>query len=346
MLPHLKEMSIIGHGTALAVWFICAVMGVLLAPHSVAGGPAPAAFVAPGLNVALGKPYTLDPQPNYLTEPGDREQLTDGEYQGEKGTLWVQPGCVGWAHHQLVTATIDLGEIVPIAGLSFGTAGGAAGVGWPWAIVILVSDDGQDFHYVGELRSLSAGFGVPAPAGYQDHRFATDELSTHGRFVRLGIVAGTCHSIIRYIFCDEIEVYQGPNEMLNVPVDGPIITDLRAFVSQYVRIAFDIAETRAVIATAGIEDDLRQRLNNEIAVIEKANQAFAYDVRANAFGPMIARYIRSLTITLSCLASSPNCAEQKASRLCSCGTTIVGSGSAYGTCPPVRPEEVRPYRSG
>jgi hypothetical protein len=41
------------------------------------------AFGAPGMeNLALRKPYTLEPSPNYAhcTDPGDATQLTDGQY--------------------------------------------------------------------------------------------------------------------------------------------------------------------------------------------------------------------------------------------------------------------------
>ncbi|MCL5097056.1 MAG: hypothetical protein M1608_05920, partial [Candidatus Omnitrophica bacterium] len=51
----------------------------------------------PPVNLALGKPYTLEPAPNYpyCTDPGDRTQLTDGQYV--KGYFWTQKGTVGWS---------------------------------------------------------------------------------------------------------------------------------------------------------------------------------------------------------------------------------------------------------
>ena len=270
-------MTILNPGTPLAVWLICIVMGVLLASSNAAGGPASAAFVPPGPNLALGKPYVLAPEPNDSSEPGDREQLTDGEYASQPGqSLWGQPGCVGWRLTSRVTITIDLGEIVPITGLSFSTAAGTAGVAWPWVIVVLVSDEGQDFHYVGELCSLAAKVEVPAPAGYQEHRFATDQLRAHGRFLRLGIVA-----LGHFLFCDEIEIYRGPDEMLQLPLDGPTITDLSTFISQHSvrrRIAVDIDDTEEAIAAAAIEPEVRQRFNEQIAAIARANEAVPDDL--------------------------------------------------------------------
>jgi len=41
-------------------------------------------------NLALGKPYTFHPRPNYphCTDPGDKTQLTDG--QVTSGYFWTQ----------------------------------------------------------------------------------------------------------------------------------------------------------------------------------------------------------------------------------------------------------------
>ncbi len=278
---------------------VCTI-GLLSAAIALPSTAGAEAFSPPGPNVALHRSYTLDPRPNYqyCTDAGDATQLTDGQYASQPGSLWVQPGCVGWQRPSLgphlVTITLDMGEIVSIAGLSFSTAAGSAGVGWPAAILILVSDDGANFHYVGELCSLSAKFGVPAPEGYQEHRFCTDRLRTHGRFVRLGVaVSGP------YLFCDEIEVYRGPDEMLALPLEGPIIADLGAFVSQHrtalsIRnwIATDVVYIRQAIVAAAVGADVRQWLNEKIAAIQKANEACPNDPPADyrAIYPLTANH--------------------------------------------------------
>ncbi len=147
-------------------------------------------------------------------------------------------------------------------------------MGWPSVMLILVSDDGESFHYVGELRSLSAKFGMPEAFGLQEHRFRTDDLSTHGRFLRLAVVAGGS-----YLFCDEIEVYAGTQEMLGVEEDGLIVTDLGAFLAEHQtgiamqsRIALDIARVRAAVAVADLEADRREELNQQISALQSANE--------------------------------------------------------------------------
>ncbi len=163
---------------------------------------------APGPNIALGKPYTLNPRPaySYSTDAGDATQLTDGVYS--VGYFWVQPSTVGW-NRANPDITIDLGSIEPITGMSFNTAAGVAGVGWPAAIIIMVSDDGVLWHQAGELVSMSAKHSVPAREGYSVYRYWTGDMRTHGRFVKVMVAQGTS-----YVFCDEIEVYRGDDALL------------------------------------------------------------------------------------------------------------------------------------
>ncbi len=90
-------------------------------------------------NIALHRPYTLSPAPNYrhCTDPDDRIQLTDGRYT--QGYFWTQRSTVGWQNVSPVFIVVDLGRIAPIAGASFNTAAGVAGVQFPTAIWVLVS---------------------------------------------------------------------------------------------------------------------------------------------------------------------------------------------------------------
>ncbi len=109
-------------------------------------------------NIAIGRQYMLDPAPNYeyCTDPDDRIQLTDGKQMENTifGSFWTKSSAVGWNRACPVTITIDLGTAQSISGVSYNTAAGKAGVGWPRAITILVSDDGKIFHIAGELTSL------------------------------------------------------------------------------------------------------------------------------------------------------------------------------------------------
>lgn len=169
------------------------------------------ATAAPPENLALQRTYALDPAPNYegCTDPGDNVQLTDGEPTRGDGPWWTGEGCVGWSRAPLVTVTLDLGAIAPIGGLAFSTAAGGGGVGWPAAILVLVSEDGEKFRLAGELRTLSAREGAPNGEGVEVHTFRTTALRSRGRFVRLAIVATGA-----YVFCDEIEIYRGPDALL------------------------------------------------------------------------------------------------------------------------------------
>ena len=202
-------------------------------------------------NIAIGKPYTLDPQPNYplTADPDDKTQLTDGRYTS--GYFWTQKTTVGWTgKHPIIT--IDLGAVSAIKGVSYNTAAGAADVEWPTVICILVSDDGKNFYEAGELVSLSQK-NIPRwidADGYQVHRYWTDALCTHGRYVKLVICGNP------YVFVDEIEVYAGDDAWGKIPFKGPVVTDLKALISQKLvsnrvraRLESDIHSIRSILAS-------------------------------------------------------------------------------------------------
>ncbi|MCL4218102.1 MAG: hypothetical protein KJ052_14025, partial [Candidatus Hydrogenedentes bacterium] len=173
----------------------------------------------PGENVALGKSYTLSPAPNYryCTEAGDMTQLTDGEYV--EGYFWTQPGTVGWANTNPAVIVLDLGEVQPIRGLSIHTAAGRAGVSWPLAIEIFVADEAGKFHFIGDLVELSAAHDLPPAHEYATHRYWTDSLDTHGRYVGIAV------NLQSFFFTDEIEVYAGEAALLDRPLPGQEIGD-------------------------------------------------------------------------------------------------------------------------
>ncbi|MEA1951086.1 MAG: discoidin domain-containing protein, partial [Planctomycetota bacterium] len=228
---------------------------------------------APGKNIALAKKYTCSPKPTYhhCTDPGDTTQLTDGRLTD--GYFWVQKGCVGWRSKGIVAITIDLGRVEPISGASFRTAAGTAGVTWPAAIEIAVSDDGKNYRIVGDLVELAFKEGNPWPSGYGVRRLATDKLHTRGRFVSILVIptAG------RYVFCDEIEVFRGPDAWLNDEPGGRPLGDLKkraveikmnnAVRSRY---AADVEAARKAVNTAKLPDESAQKdLLKRIAAAEK-----------------------------------------------------------------------------
>lgn len=198
----------------------------------------------------MGRPCTLDPQPNYsyCTDPDDSKQLTDGIYTNSH--FWTQKTTVGWNHLPMGQVTIDLGAVQPVRGISFNTAAGVAGVSWPTAIHILASDEGKTWFEAGELVALSAAHGLPPPEGYRIHRYWTDQLATHGRFIRVIAVGSP------YLFVDEIEVYRGEEALRAKPFAGPPITDSKEF--------FRTRQVRTAIIRRIASDaqDLRQAMGN------------------------------------------------------------------------------------
>jgi len=221
-------------------------------------------------NIALGKPYTLAPRPNYryCTDPDDFRQLTDG--QTTTRYFWTQKGTVGWQHAQPVVVTIDLGKIEPIRGVAYNTAAGRAGVRWPRAIYILVSDDGKSFHEVGDLVALSAKHSSPPADRYALHCFRTDELRTHGRFVSLVILGEP------FIFVDEIEIYRGESAWLGNALPGEAVTDLKAFFRKTAihlaverRLSEDVKAIRAAVKAADLPAAQGNRIIEKLDAVER-----------------------------------------------------------------------------
>ncbi|MCK5804165.1 MAG: discoidin domain-containing protein [Lentisphaeria bacterium] len=204
-------------------------------------------FVPPGPNMALNAPYTLKTKPGYglCADPGDKTQLTDGVYS--VGYFWTQKTTVGWSRANPAVITIDLGRMQPIAGLSYNTAAGVAGVGWPSSILLFASEDGKTWRFAGDLVRLSMKLGVPSADTYSVHRFATSELKSRGRYVRLMVVQTP------YTFVDEIEVYRGNDAWLQGPPMGKEVADPAAF----------FEKTKV---SAGIQ----WRLLSDLAAIEEA----------------------------------------------------------------------------
>ncbi len=236
-------------------------------------------FTPPGPNMALHRPYTLSPAPrySYCTEPGDATQLTDGEYT--VGYFWTQATTVGWSGAMPVVITIDLGELQPIASLSYSTAAGVANVEWPSAITVMVSDDGQQWALLGDLVRMSAEEIGPPPEGYATHRFAALDLNTRGRYVKLFVAQ------LPYTFVDEIEVYRGDEALLAVAPEGKLVSDPmefffehRVFSSMVKRLEADIENARAAVRAAPLGAGERARLLAEAAALAAEIEALPFGV--------------------------------------------------------------------
>lgn len=222
-----------------------------------------------GENIALGKPYTFNEAPNYVntTDAGDKYDLTDGKYT--EGTLWQQKGAVGWRKISPVIITIDLQEIKSISGISYSTAAGMSSVYWPTEIAILMSDNGKDFYYVGDLIQLSLVNGLPEAVGYQNYRFKTCDLKTWGRYIQLVIVGQGS-----FTFSDEIEIYEGVTEFLKYPLGEKVGSYEEVIGGDSVlkgikrRLMLDVTKLKEDIANANITEFSRQEFYFELEQIQ------------------------------------------------------------------------------
>jgi hypothetical protein len=234
-------------------------------PFAFAQTDDPATYIRPTENIALGKSYTLTPQPAYpyCTDEGDALQLTDGDYTEDY--FWTQSSTVGWQHAKPVVIAVDLGSVQPIGGVSLRTAAGTAGVFWPVGIYVFVAGEDQAFHWIGDLVTLSAQHSAPPAEGYATHRYWTDALQAHGRYVAFAVLAEP------FTFVDEVEVYAGDSAWAATPLPGESVGDIPAFmkrlsarVSVQRRIADDVAHLREAVAGAKLEDGLRTELSAEL----------------------------------------------------------------------------------
>ncbi|NOX55066.1 MAG: discoidin domain-containing protein [Planctomycetes bacterium] len=223
------------------------------------------------INIALGKSYRLFPKPNYrhCTDAGDEKQLTDGKTT--RGYFWTQKGTVGWQRPRYVTITVDLGRVEPIQGVSMTTAAGTAGVTWPLAVHILVSDDSKTWHNAGDLVALDQAEHGPWPKRYAIRKLVTQKLRTRGRFVQFLIVPLPGGP---FVFTDEVEVFRGPAEWLKANLDRGQATDavtlyqeLRVQRALQHRWNSDRAALSEAIDSAALKDSVRQQLQRQLAAV-------------------------------------------------------------------------------
>ena len=110
-----------------------------------------AAGPLPGVeNLALGKTVIFDTPPNYTAcvDKDDATQLVDGKLASET-PIWYDAATVAWVLVDPTVFTIDLGQVQPIRGVGLRMGAGQAGVEWPAAVRIYVSDDGERYLQVG-----------------------------------------------------------------------------------------------------------------------------------------------------------------------------------------------------
>ena len=239
-------------------------------------------FTPPGPNVALHKPYTYNPEPNYglSAHPDDVIHLTDGVYT--VGYFWAQKSTVGWNNRNPVTITVDLETVEPIAGASVNTAAGTASVSWPTSIMVFASEDGEQWTFAGDLVFLGTRHGAPSPSEYSVFRYATDAMAARGRYVRF-VIEG-----VGYRFVDEVEVYRGSEELLAQAPEGPVTEDTTAFYRENrmytavnMRMRSDLFNVRDRIAASAIDGAEKARLMARVEALEQ--QVTHNEVEINSF---------------------------------------------------------------
>ncbi|MDD2710874.1 MAG: hypothetical protein PHV34_23080 [Verrucomicrobiae bacterium] len=188
----------------------------------------------PGINIAKGKICAFDPAPNdrACVDPGDSRKLTDGTISAQLETFWRdKKTVVGWREALPVIITLDLKKTEPIGEVSFHTAfEGPKGIMWPQSIEVFVSENNRDFFLVGNLINPEWPGKLPkeiAPFGEKKrpatYRYAA-KINSCGRYICLSIRSP------RHVYCDEIEVYRGPEVLLEKKPDGRKITNIKSYV--------------------------------------------------------------------------------------------------------------------
>lgn len=230
-------------------------------------------------NIALHKKATFETKPNYAfcTDSGDPLDLTNGRYStvdAKEGlvageAIWVDKGTVGWMGVKPILFTIDLESVQPISGLSYSTAAGRAGVIWPNAIYVAVSEDKKTWHYLGDLVSLNKGK-VPEAKSYTTFRYRADGLKAKGRYISFGVI----HEL--FSFVDEIEVYRDPNAVPGAPAPGPVIPPMRQYLAEMTttglarnRMQADLQAICGQIKTSSLTNSQKQALLAKASVLDK-----------------------------------------------------------------------------
>lgn len=225
-----------------------------------------------GENLALTRPYTMNPKPtySYCMDPDDKTQLTDGVYT--EGHFWTRPTTVGWGGVAPKFINIDLGHDMPIKGVSYSTAAGVAGVNWPQHLYVFVSPDGQMWHKVGDLVPLAVEHDpLPLTGEYANYRFWTDRLQTHGRYVMVVAVSDS------YTFVDEIEVFRGDDALMAKAYPDAGMPEVEKYMTQ--------CQTDSLIQQQ-LTKDLKA-VREDVAVLP-ADKKAAYEPRIAALQQAIA----------------------------------------------------------
>lgn len=153
-----------------------------------------------GQNIALNKPYSFSEPASYSQTSSDLSNkiLTDGIYT--QGYFWAKQTTVGWLNKERVEITIDLKNSVPVDSVVFSTAGGTAEVYFPRHLYVFLSDDMENFAFIGDAaEKVDRKY-----QGYELKRISLNKINKKGRYVKIVAIPDGI-----FLFFDEIEVYRG-----------------------------------------------------------------------------------------------------------------------------------------
>lgn len=152
--------------------------------------------------VSRGKPYSVQPEPNYraYTREEISSSLTDGYLVN--GKMWTSSRALTWLNVGRVRISMDLGEVIPIEMVKLhSSAGSSGGVRFPAHIYAYGSSDDKEYSYLGDLVGAE---GLEDAGSYRDRYFALQLKNLGVRYLRLEVTVR-----LPYFSVDEVEVYGG-----------------------------------------------------------------------------------------------------------------------------------------
>ena len=120
---------------------------------------------------------------------------------------------------------------------------------------------------------LSKKNGSPPAEGYGVFRYETHELASRGRYVRLAIVTDGA-----YAFCDEVEIFRGPDTLLTSEPQDPITVDPEIATPMgwsetrtgiFRRLSLDMGTALAAVEQSRIVATGQGRVENSLAVAQR-----------------------------------------------------------------------------
>src|SRR5690606_23299207 len=214
--------------------------------------------------------------------------LTDGQTINSN-KFWQQPTTTGWQNIKRLEIDIDLSTEESLESITFNTARGeSSDVHYPRNVLAFVSEDNQDFEYVGDIVADS----LNRSGAYEVKKFSLDNINKSGKYVKLVVVPNG-----KYVFCDEIEIIRGGQQLLGVFQKGKRVSkdNLDKEVNSLVESSNKLTQIRSALNkmnfstndgdVSKLEDELLdarvKRLNSEFRsefVVEKINPWEKLDV--------------------------------------------------------------------